>query len=36
MDYEPSRIVNQVIFDTKLHKGGAEMETPEEREKFNE
>ena len=35
MDYEPSKIVQQVIFDSKLNKGGQNLETPEEKENYD-
>ena len=35
MDYEPSKIVQQVIFDSKLNKGGKNLETSEEKENFD-
>ena len=36
MDYEPSKIVQQVIFDFKFNRGGALFESPEEREKIDD
>jgi hypothetical protein len=35
MDYEPSKIVQQVIFDSKLNKGGKNLETSEEKENYD-
>lgn len=35
MDYEPSKIVQQVIFDSKLNQGGKNLETSEEKENFD-
>ena len=33
-DYEPSQIVKQVLFDTKINKGFTNVETKDEREKY--
>jgi len=35
MDYEPSKIVLQVIFDSKLNKGGQNLETSEEKKSYD-
>ena len=36
MDYEPSKIVQQVIFDQRFIRGGAFFESNEQREKIND